>query len=309
MSAMTSDMTARALSASDAPPCMLCGGERFAPQFNANAPQAVQRDASEPYRITRSERHLIGAIVRCLDCGLVTLPPVGSHVVDYGDAADPYYVEQAAERIANAHRLLEFAPAGGRLLEIGSACGFLLVAARERGYAAQGVEMSAWASGYARNELGLDVKTGRLEDQHFADESFDVVVMADVIEHLTDPRGTVREIQRILRRGGRLLVLTPDLGSIVARVTGQRWWGLLDDHYFYFSRTTLEQFLVSEGFSVERIAAHGRQFPLAHWLSKLSQYNVALHDVVARLTRALGLDQLQVTINLGDMMACVARKK
>lgn len=288
---------------------MLCGGQRFAPQFDGGAATAVARDASEPYRITHSERYLVGAIVRCLDCGLVTLPPVDAHVVDYTDAADPYYVEQAAERIANAHRLLDFVPAGGRLLEIGAACGFLLVAAQERGYEAQGVEMSAWASNYARSELGRDVKTGRLEEQHFADQSFDVVVMADVIEHLTDPRGTVREIQRVLRPGGRLLLLTPDLGSIVARLAGRRWWGLLDDHYFYFSRATLERFLVSEGFSVERIAAHGRQFPLAHWVFKLSQYNEALHVVVARLTKALGLDQLGVTINLGDMMACVARKK
>ena len=60
---------------------------------------------------------------------------------------------------------------------------------------------------------------------------------------------------------------------------------------------------------LEVIRALGRQFPVAHWVFKLSQYSPSLHRAAARLTRALRIDRWQISINLGDQMACVARKK
>jgi len=294
---------------SERTPCLICGGTNFRSRFPSIAEPVDQEASSEPYRITHSERKFVGAIVRCVDCGMVILPldfvPSGS----YTDAADPYYLEQEAERLANAHALLEHVPPGGKLLEIGCAAGFLLRAARDRGFDALGVEMSEWASGVARDQYGLDVRTGKLEDIGLADDTFDVVVLADVIEHLTDPRRTLREIGRVLKPGGRLLLLTPDAGSVVARIAGARWWGLLDDHYFYFSRDNLKRFLEGEGFEVVTITAHGRKFPLAHWLSKVDQYSPSVHRAIAGVVGALGIGELQVPVNLGDMMACVALKK
>lgn len=249
------------------------------------------------------------AIVRCADCGMVSLPLQYAAPATYADGADPYYLEQAAQRIANAHRLLALVPAGGRLLDVGCACGFLLVAARERGFSVQGVEKSAWAAAQARTAYGLDVETADLETANLAAAYYDVVVMADVVEHLIDPRRTVREVYRVLRPGGRLLLLTPDIGSPVARLLGPRWWGLLDDHCVYFSRATLRRLLDGEGFAVERITALGRAFPLSHWVFKLAPYSSTLHAACARAVRALGIGGLQMSINLGDQMACVARKR
>jgi SAM-dependent methyltransferase len=287
---------------------MLCGGQRWVPHFGGSV-EAPAAPPAEPYRITHSQRRLVRAIVRCAECGLVSLPLQSAPPAAYADAADPYYLEQAPQRVANAQRLLDLIPAGGRLLEIGCACGFLLVAARERGFAVQGIEMSAWASAHARDTYGLDVRTGRLETANLPAASVDAVVMADVIEHLTDPRSTLQAIHRVLRPGGRLLLLTPDVGSVVARALGTRWWGLLDDHYFYYSRPTLRRFLASEGFAVERISALGRVFPLAHWAFKLEPYSRGLYAALAATMRAVRVDGLQVSINLGDQMACVARKK
>lgn len=291
-----------------AAPCILCGATRTTPQFGGGT--AAPRPASgERYRITHSERRLVQAIVRCADCGLVTLPLSYAPPVSYEDAADPYYVEQGPQRIANAHRLLSLVPSGGRLLEVGCACGFLLQAARARGFAVQGVEMSAWASAWAREHYGLDVRTGTLEAAAFAADTFDVVVLADVIEHLYDPAATVREIRRVLAPGGRLLLLTPDIGSLTARLAGRRWWGLLDDHYFYFSRATLRRLLEREGFAIERLMALGRVFPLAHWAFKLAPYSRSLQRAVSGAIRAVGAEHLQISLNLGDQMACVAQKR
>jgi 2-polyprenyl-3-methyl-5-hydroxy-6-metoxy-1,4-benzoquinol methylase len=310
MSGPASEKAAAFAPAGAQPVCIVCGGRRFGPRFRRGSAAPAEARSERPYRITHSERRLARKIVRCADCGMMTLAPPPAPSAAYADAEDPYYLEQGPQRIANAHRLLELVPSGGRLLEIGCACGFLLVAARERGFTVSGVEMSRWASEYARRVYDLDVETGDLEHLRLPAATYDVVVMADVIEHLTEPRRTLREIHRLLRRGGRLLLLTPDAGSLLARVTGTRWWSVLDDHYFYFSRVTLWRLLESEGFAVERMSALGRQFPIAHWVFKLSQYgSTVLYRTAARLTRVLRLDARELSINLGDQMACVARKK
>lgn len=307
---MSANPEQRAVEAAFEPaPCIICGSTRTVSHFRGGGAGQPVSPVSERYRITHSERQLVHAIRRCVDCQMVSLPLHHAPPLSYEDAADPYYLEQAPQRIANAHRLLEGLPKGGRLLEIGCACGFLLVAARERGFTVEGVELSAWASGHARETYGLAVTTGTLETLAAAPATYDAVVMADVIEHLPDPRRTVAEINRLLRPGGRLLLLTPDVGSITARLAGPRWWGLLDDHYYYFSRDTLRRMLESEGYAVERITSLGRVFPLSHWLFKLAPYSRALEAAATRGARALGLDQTQISINLGDQMSCVAQKK
>jgi SAM-dependent methyltransferase len=169
--------------------------------------------------------------------------------------------------------------------------------------------MSAWASAHARDAHGLDVHTGSLESAAVPTGSVDAVVLADVIEHLFDPAATLREIHRVLKPGGRLLLLTPDVGSAMARLVGPRWWGLLDDHYFYFSRQTLQRVLEREGFAIERISALGRVFPLGHWVFKLAPYSRVLERAATGIVRRFGLENLQISVNLGDQMACVALKK
>jgi SAM-dependent methyltransferase len=291
--------------------CTICGGERFVPVFGNGAVTTAAHRQREAYRITHSHRYLVRSVVRCCGCGLGVLPVALRAVTEstYAEAEDPSYVEQAEERIYNADRLLQLLPAVGRLLDVGCACGLLLVAARQRGFTVQGLEPSLWAADYACRQFGLPVWRGSLEEAPFQPGSFEAIVLADTIEHLNDPRGAVAAAHRWLVPGGHVLLLTPDFGSFVARLLGRHWWALLDDHYYYFTRPTLRRLLESEGFVVERIAAFGRAFPLSHWLSKLSQYSTQVHDTVQTLTRAMRIDRLRLPVNLGDQMVCVARKQ
>jgi SAM-dependent methyltransferase len=98
--------------------------------------------------------------------------------------------------------------------------------------------------------LNVGVHTGTLESQEFPDQAFDVVTMWEVIEHLPDPRTTLAEVWRILRPGGRLVLSTPDAGSLAARLSGRRWlgWRKVPEHVFFFDRTNLDRLLDQSGF-------------------------------------------------------------
>ncbi len=292
-----------------APVCPVCGGTDFVSMFGGADADAAKRSTT-PYRITQSSRALVGAVERCRDCGLGMLPP---HLVEghYADGTDERFAEQAEVRCRNAERLLQLLPPpspGARLLDVGSAYGFLLLAASRLGYDAVGVEPSQDAADYAHRTYGVEVFNGPIQDVPYEAESFDVITLADVIEHFSDPAVVLDRLHRLLRPNGHLVLLTPDFGSVVARVMGRHWWALLDDHYFYFSRQTLPRFLGQHGFSSERLQSFGRAFPIHHWVFKLSQYSEGTYRACDRVVRALGLAEVEVPLNFGDQMACVASR-
>jgi 2-polyprenyl-3-methyl-5-hydroxy-6-metoxy-1,4-benzoquinol methylase len=117
------------------------------------------------------------------------------------------------------------AVAGGRLLDVGCGAGEWLGTMRELGWQAEGVDFDENAVRVAR-EAGLNVQCGAVEDQHFPDGSFDAVTMHHVIEHVPDPVATLKECTRILKSGGKLVMVTPNNASLSHRVFKNYWRGL-----------------------------------------------------------------------------------
>ncbi len=215
-------------------------------------------------------------VSRCPVCGLVYLserPTEKSlsamYSDDYYDRAEVGYggyVENfhrfrgVFNRLFEARaRSLEPYRGAGRLLEVGCAHGFLLDHLKGRGYHVTGVEVSPVASGYASGTLGLDVRRTTLEAAGFPENSFDIVLMLDVLEHLHRPRDVLREAGRVLKPGGVLLVQCPwELTHweevLQAFLRGKRTGRIHPDavpaHLYFFSPRTLESTLESGGFRV-----------------------------------------------------------
>lgn len=145
-------------------------------------------------------------------------------------------------------------PASGRVLDVGCAAGFFLKVMRELGYKTHGVDISTYASNYARKILKLDVIEGELTDAFFPNDFFDIITMWDIIEHLPNPLETLAECNRIMKKGGFLVVETLNTNSLMARILRQTW-PLFEPpyHLFYFNRKTLKLILEMSGFRIIRV--------------------------------------------------------
>lgn len=206
-------------------------------------------------------------LVQCIHCGLVyqnprpTLTEIGQH---YPPEYEPYIASNIAQGqswlirqavaygMAKRRRFVTRYKRAGRLLDIGCATGTFLHNMQGHGsWNVCGVELSEDAAQLARQEFGLDVFTGTLEQAAYPDKHFDVVTMWDVLEHLHDPLGSLLEVRRILDTDGILLVRVPNLASWDARLFGATWAGLdAPRHLYIFTPHTLSTLLERAGFTV-----------------------------------------------------------
>lgn len=203
-------------------------------------------------------------LVRCRRCSLIYVNPrqsepaklaqravhSGSAEVEAHQSRDEVVYQLALETIERVclHR--------GLLLDVGAATGGLLRTARDHGWDVCGVEPAKPLAEFAARTYGLAIVPGTLEDAHFADGSFDAVIMVHTIEHLYHPSRTVAEVFRVLKPGGYFYSMTPDWHHYAVRVA-QRF-GFLQDtdaidptaHPYYFTPRTHTMLVERQGFRV-----------------------------------------------------------
>lgn len=139
----------------------------------------------------------------------------------------------------------------GRLVDVGCGAGRFLRRMQKRGWEAEGVEFDPQAARKVTARYGIRVHVGDLRAAALADDSYDVVTMNQVMEHVFDPRGTLSECLRILKPGGKLIMTTPNVNSVGAREFGPYWRGWEPPrHLHLFSVEALKRLAVQCGFEV-----------------------------------------------------------
>lgn len=136
----------------------------------------------------------------------------------------------------------------GTLLDVGCGVGICVEVSFQNGFEAKGVEISDWASSEGRSQ-GLDISTGDLINIKFPSNSFDIVVLNHVLEHLPDPIEILDEIYRILKHDGILVIGVPNFGSYMSKLRNEKWGSLLpEEHIWHFTHDTLENLVNKSGF-------------------------------------------------------------
>ena len=229
----------------------------------------------------------------------------------YAEAESADYLQEEEGQRATAREVLDrierHARGPGRLLDVGCWVGFLLAEARERGWQPHGVEPSRFASGYAREELGLDVHTGSVEAAALAPASFEAIFMGDVIEHLPEPAAMVERLRSLLAPRGVLALALPDAGSTLARVLGRRWWSVIPTHVQYFTRSSLELLLHRQGLSVLAVATQPKAFTVGYYVERVAGYSRGLSQALSRGAELAGVKDRLWAPDFRDRMLVIAR--
>jgi SAM-dependent methyltransferase len=307
--------------------CTLCGADD-AVEIIPSTLGEVEEGAWSAYACTNSGYGRHGPIVRCRQCGLVYVTPRPNHddvLGIYTAVKDPLYVAERAGRILTFEHHLkpmerftgpavqtdQGKPKTRRLLDVGAYTGVFVEIAAQHGWDAWGVEPSEWAVAEARAE-GLQMVRGTLEEAleeaAFAQGSFSVVTLWDVIEHVDDPLATLKAAWQALEPGGYLVVHTMDLDSLFARLMGRRWPWFMEMHLFYFTRATLRKMLETAGFTISWMGAQGRYLQAGYLASRVTALFPRMGRLVEWLVEATRLDGRPLRINLGDLFTTYARK-
>lgn len=216
-------------------------------------------------------------VVQCKKCGMIRTnprptPEWKSHFYDpqYNSLPEKFgrdfiYAPEK-DRLPSYRRLLRFVQermkAGGKLIDVGAASGDFVKMAVDEGIDAIACDYSREALAYAEKHYKLKTLQSPAEKIDAPDESFDVVTMFHTIEHLPDPVGVLREMHRILRPEGLILLETPNYSPHFAMQTRLKSvfpiYKLLTkrdelpwvpfDHYYHWTPALLRRAMEQAGF-------------------------------------------------------------
>lgn len=170
-----------------------------------------------------------------------------AHLAELIELEDSYWWHVAKRQLV-LDLLARHAPAG-RLIEGGIGSARNLIEFRDRGYDVAGLDLMPESVAHARERGLADVHQHDLTlAWPFLDQSADVVILLDVLEHLPDPVGTLRHVHRVLRPGGR----------VIATVPAHPWlysdWDQALGHFRRYRPAELCEHVTSAGFQVDRLS-------------------------------------------------------
>lgn len=146
---------------------------------------------------------------------------------------------------------------GHRLLEIGCGTGVFLDKARKHGFDCYGLELSEYAANFVR-QMGIPVETKSIEDANYPPNSFDSIVMREVIEHLPHPLASLETIHSWLKPGGVLFMATGNYDCPERKLRGSDWFYFMPEgHLNIFSNRTMRNYLQKVGFSKISVTNQG----------------------------------------------------
>jgi SAM-dependent methyltransferase len=198
----------------------------------------------------------------------------------------------------------------GSICDVGAAAGFTLVAFRELGWRAFGIEPNRSMGDFARQQFGLDVITGSFEDSPI-DDDFDLVTMLQVLPHFIDPAGALLKAARLIKPGGHLLIETWDRGSWTARLLGKSWHEYNPPSVLHwFTRTGLVQLAQKAGFEQVAVGRPSKWIDAAHAKTVLRNKanGSALNSIALGFARLIP-DRLALPYIATDLFWIVLRRQ
>lgn len=198
-------------------------------------------------------------VFHCSECGVDWLNPqpklneISSSTDDeyFSYFAEDENIDSKIDTFLNSLRLSKTI-AGKNVLEIGAGKAFLTGYLRNHGVSAQGVEQEKKIWKLIPKEIQKYVMNSPFDECKWR-QKFDLIIMFDLLEHLVDPMRSLKKVESLLAKKGRVLIITPNQSSWRRQIMGRHWSGYYLEHNFIYQQKTIEQMAMMVGLRTVQI--------------------------------------------------------
>lgn len=150
-----------------------------------------------------------------------------------------------------------------------------------------------------------------LEKAGFKENYFDVVTMFAVLEHVPDPSALLKEVRRIIKDTGLLVVSVPTI-PFYLKLIKKRWRMFIGDHYYFFTESSMSKLMKKTGFNIVSSSYISKSVDLDTITYRLSEeWQPNNLGRAGKLLRngimKIGLGGVRIPINLFDTKVYIAR--
>jgi SAM-dependent methyltransferase len=293
--------------------CAICGPQAAGEELY---PANLDPEAFTPavFSARRLPDRMHYRMVRCRQCGLVRSDPVlGAAALAelYRDSSFDYGEELEGLRAtygAALDRAAGYLSSRHGLLDVGCGSGFVLEVAKEHGWTdVRGVEPSGDAIAKAAPGIAPLIVQDMMREGLFEDGSLSLVTLFQVLDHMPDPAGLLRDCRRILRPGGVILAFNHNVTAWSARVLGERSPIIDVEHTFLYSPQTMRRLFSEAGFEVLGVTPVSNTYSVSYLTHLLPLPRALKQSLIPRL-RATALGRRQLTVPLGNL-CLIARRQ
>jgi len=202
---------------------------------------------------------------------------------------------------------------GGKILDLGCGTGDTLVLLKKLGWDVYGMDMDENAIATAKKRGLNNLKLGTYNSlDEYQDNYFDAVRLYHVIEHLDNPALCLNLIKKKLKKGGELIMGTPNMESLVSKIFKPYWYNLDSPrHLFIFSPRTLKRLVEKNGYFVKKIefcSAGGIAGSLQYFLNDIFDKKIDLIHKFSVIILFYPLEWILDKFHLGDVFTLKATK-
>ena len=230
----------------------------------------------------------------------------------YNNIVDNIYIDQIPQRqkyFSGLYKKISYNfNKDQSVLEVGSYYGVFgnIIKPNVKNYS--GLELSKHGSNYSKKNYNLEIFNETIEEHSKRQFKYDIIVMADVIEHFSNPFKMLEIIEKILKPDGLLIFTTYNIDSLYAKITGKNYHWILPMHLFYFSNKTLKNICLENNLKIYNIKNDSRVVSFYYLLNKLALIFPKLKFLFQYINKIKKFQKINVNVNLFDLNIYFAKK-
>ena len=247
-------------------------------------------------------------IVQCKKCGLVFANPIfdDDYILDlYRNFA---FINELQVDLMGEDYLEQLRESGsviggkGNLLEIGCGNGCFLKKAKEFGFNVYGVEPGKNAVDQADQDVKGNIINDVFKAGLYEEKFFDLVCVIQVFDHLIDPNDVLRNIRKVMKENGHILVVSHNVRFYLTRILGEKSSMYDIEHIYLFDKVTIKKLLEKHGFQVIYVKDMMSRYTIGHIIKMFPFPDFARH-FLTKTARRLGIIDKRIKIMGGNMVA------